>query len=891
MNIISQMETIWPGWTVEERIGAGSYGQVYRVSRTVGNRKYYSAVKVITIPQNETEVKDVFAEEGSHSETVAHFREAVEECTREISMMIDLRGTANVVKVEDFRVIEYKDQIRWDIFIRMEYLTCLTDVIIRKRLSEEEAVKLGIDICSALELCEKKKIIHRDIKPGNIFVSEQGVYKLGDFGIARKLDSASGSLSSRETYDYMAPEMIRGQHYGASVDLYALGIVLYKLMNRNRDPFLDPYAQRISPEDRERAITRRINGENLPAPCDASVSMSIAILKACRADPESRFHTPGEMKARLSNCLRKSKDKVPESTGQSSYVSGKGQCNKNTSDAEASATAAINPYRQNQTYERRNSMISNEYRDNPLNETSQNSANSMPDSRISRGGQKEFSGQSGAKGKDHSWRRMIPVALGGVLLFAMLALVFTVFRMNSGVERTVTRNTKLPSSGKEKHAPVITVTPSPTPVPTQIPTPSPTPVLTQTPIQTSVTTPTPSPEPTVTNQKPTETTPAKNQETTETTPAKNQETTETTPATNQEPTETTPATNQEPTETTPAKNQETTETEPATTPAQTPSAETLKVYKEFIKSHSDAKSYLVYDIDKDGFPELFFEYLAVEERGFVYDIYSYHDGEFIYLDREFGVGGHNTPIFASYPDGSGILESSPNKGKELIELHNWVNGEHTETTVYLEDVPVKYYLDTSDKAFEDSLNHTSFINHQFYKGENYSPFYEGSCLLAQSEIGDYTALYEAFNTAPEENTEENAEENTEVDLYDYRYANVFELVDMIGGMQAVAGEGYIYGNSVVTVAAFSKDLSVEETNYFVIDKDEGYIFCGISIGDSREEAEGKIAALGYTLYKKGSAGSESWNDYSSGTEQIGLRFDKNGTVTRISWAETANRES
>ena len=847
MNIISQMETIWPGWTVEERIGAGSYGQVYRVSRTVGNRKYYSAVKVITIPQNETEVKDVFAEEGSHSETVAHFREAVEECTREISMMIDLRGTANVVKVEDFRVIEYKDQIRWDIFIRMEYLTCLTDVIIRKRLSEEEAVKLGIDICSALELCEKKKIIHRDIKPGNIFVSEQGVYKLGDFGIARKLDSASGSLSSRETYDYMAPEMIRGQHYGASVDLYALGIVLYKLMNRNRDPFLDPYAQRISPEDRERAITRRINGENLPAPCDASVSMSIAILKACRADPESRFHTPGEMKARLSNCLRKSKDKVPESTGQSSYVSGKGQCNKNTSDAEASATAAINPYRQNQTYERRNSMISNEYRDNPLNETSQNSANSMPDSRISRGGQKEFSGQSGAKGKDHSWRRMIPVALGGVLLFAMLALVFTVFRINSGVERTVTRNTKLPSSGKEKHAPVITVTPSPTPVPTQIPTPSPTPVLTQTPIQTSVTTPTPSPEPTVTNQKPTETTPA--------------------------------------------KNQETTETEPATTPAQTPSAETLKVYKEFIKSHSDAKSYLVYDIDKDGFPELFFEYLAVEERGFVYDIYSYHDGEFIYLDREFGVGGHNTPIFASYPDGSGILESSPNKGKELIELHNWVNGEHTETTVYLEDVPVKYYLDTSDKAFEDSLNHTSFINHQFYKGENYSPFYEGSCLLAQSEIGDYTALYEAFNTAPEENTEENAEENTEVDLYDYRYANVFELVDMIGGMQAVAGEGYIYGNSVVTVAAFSKDLSVEETNYFVIDKDEGYIFCGISIGDSREEAEGKIAALGYTLYKKGSAGSESWNDYSSGTEQIGLRFDKNGTVTRISWAETANRES
>ena len=303
MDAISQMKTFWPDWTVEKEIGAGAYGHVYKVSRRVGAKTFYSAVKVIRIPQSDSEVKAIMAEDGSHSATKAHFRELVEDCKREITMMMDLRGTANVVEVEDFKVIEQKDEIRWDIFIRMEYLTCLTDVITERRLTEKEAAKVGIDICSALELCEDNHIIHRDIKPGNIFVSRFGTYKLGDFGIAKQLERGAGTLSSRGTYDYMAPEMFRGQRYDASVDIYALGIVLYKLLNRNRAPFLDPKAERISSKDREDALGKRINGESLPAPCDASVSMSRVILKACRAKAADRFRSPGEMKAQLENVL------------------------------------------------------------------------------------------------------------------------------------------------------------------------------------------------------------------------------------------------------------------------------------------------------------------------------------------------------------------------------------------------------------------------------------------------------------------------------------------------------------------------------------------------------------------------------------------------------------
>lgn len=87
------------------------------------------------------------------------------------------------------------------------------------------------------EYCQCQNIIHRDIKPENIFVSRFGEFKLGDFGIARELDRSMSGLSKKGTFSYMAPEMYKGEEYDARVDIYSLGIVLYKLCNHNRLPF------------------------------------------------------------------------------------------------------------------------------------------------------------------------------------------------------------------------------------------------------------------------------------------------------------------------------------------------------------------------------------------------------------------------------------------------------------------------------------------------------------------------------------------------------------------------------------------------------------------------------------------------------------------------------
>ncbi|MFQ8837632.1 MAG: protein kinase domain-containing protein [Oscillospiraceae bacterium] len=125
----------------------------------------------------------------------AYFHGIVEELVHEFSIMFKLKGTANIVSCEDLRVLEHPDGIGWDILIRMELLHPLLPYVYQHPMARRDIIKLGIDICKALELCQRYNIIHRDIKPENIFISDNGDYKLGDFGIARTIERTTSGLS------------------------------------------------------------------------------------------------------------------------------------------------------------------------------------------------------------------------------------------------------------------------------------------------------------------------------------------------------------------------------------------------------------------------------------------------------------------------------------------------------------------------------------------------------------------------------------------------------------------------------------------------------------------------------------------------------------------------
>jgi len=227
-----------------------------------------------------------------------YYQKIVENTVSEIQLMESMKGAPNIISIEDFQVIERNDEIGWHIFIRMELLSSFPDFLADKKPSEEMAVKLGIDICSALDLCTKRNIIHRDIKPENIFVSQFGDFKIGDFGIAKELEKGKGSMSISGTQNYMAPE-VQSMHYDSTVDIYSLGIVMYKLMNNNRLPFIDPDAQMINPQEYHEALERRFSGEEFPNPAGASSALSKVIRKACSFHPSDRYQSAAAFRKAL----------------------------------------------------------------------------------------------------------------------------------------------------------------------------------------------------------------------------------------------------------------------------------------------------------------------------------------------------------------------------------------------------------------------------------------------------------------------------------------------------------------------------------------------------------------------------------------------------------------
>ena len=303
ISYYKKYEPIFGSWRIVEEIGEGSYGQVFEIERSEFGQRYTAALKVISIPQSQSEIESV-RDDGLDNESVAaYYRDFVGEIADELSIMAELKGDSNVVSYEDHKIYQHDDGIGWDVLIRMELLTPLTRYVMENPLARKDVVQIGCDICRALELCQKHNIIHRDIKPENIFVSDNGNYKLGDFGVAKTMEKANSGLSKKGTYTYMAPEVYKGLQYDARADIYSLGIVLYKLLNDNRAPFMPDFPITLTHGCREAALEKRIGGAQLPLPKHAEGMLADIIMKACSYDPEKRYQTPRQMRNALEGII------------------------------------------------------------------------------------------------------------------------------------------------------------------------------------------------------------------------------------------------------------------------------------------------------------------------------------------------------------------------------------------------------------------------------------------------------------------------------------------------------------------------------------------------------------------------------------------------------------
>lgn len=296
-------EPLFGAWHITEQIGEGSYGRVYIIERHELGQTYRSALKAITVPGSQDEIRSSMSDGMTLEDVTGYYKNVANNIINEFILMSKLKGNSHIVSYEDHMIIEHEDDIGWDILIRMELLTPLVELTSQSQMEENEVIKLGVDLCKALELCRMYDIIHRDIKPENIFIAANGDYKIGDFGVAKTIEKTKMGLSRKGTYLYMAPEIYSSRPYGPTVDIYSLGIVMYKLLNENRLPFLPEYPKPIAPVDKEEALHKRLRGDNIPEPKNGSRKLRQIVLKSCAYKPEERYSSAEEMRRDLENLL------------------------------------------------------------------------------------------------------------------------------------------------------------------------------------------------------------------------------------------------------------------------------------------------------------------------------------------------------------------------------------------------------------------------------------------------------------------------------------------------------------------------------------------------------------------------------------------------------------
>ena len=272
---------LWNNWEVVDKLGQGSYSEVYKAVKKVDGIPLYCAVKYISLPKVQKE-KD---------STVKSTDEIIANLKQEINIIQKVNGRKNILHYLNFHQEPTDDKKGADCYIYMELAEDIEKYFNRVKIDVAEILQMGIDICQALEVCEDKKIIHRDIKPSNIFRGEDGVFKLGDFGSA--VVDGGQTKEFHGTYNYIAPEIYNQEPPDCTSDLYSLGLVMYKLLNDNKLPFVDN-----ATSDTE-AIEQRLSGKKLPKIKGLEADVMQVLLKACAFKREDRYQTSTEFASEL----------------------------------------------------------------------------------------------------------------------------------------------------------------------------------------------------------------------------------------------------------------------------------------------------------------------------------------------------------------------------------------------------------------------------------------------------------------------------------------------------------------------------------------------------------------------------------------------------------------
>ncbi len=325
-SMISELEKKFDEWKIGEKVGHGSGGStiVYAIERKNLNFVEKDVLKVIPLLAENVGFSQMNEISRANYETQkTELRGKAEE---EVSLMNKLKTSNYIVTYQDFKFLDILDEnaTSFVLAIRMHTYESLSAIIQTKEISQADIVKIGIDICCALEACAQYGIIHRDIKPENIFF-DGDQYRLGDFGISRIIERGNLAHTNQGTPQFAAPEqftnMMSAEGYDSRVDIYSLGLSLYYLANGQKLPFKDKL------KGSDMYLKMRVTGAEIPPVDGIEPELNRIMLKACEHSADKRYQTPSEMKSDLKALYKKLKNRK-----SIKRIGGCGNINKNETE-------------------------------------------------------------------------------------------------------------------------------------------------------------------------------------------------------------------------------------------------------------------------------------------------------------------------------------------------------------------------------------------------------------------------------------------------------------------------------------------------------------------------------------------------------------------------------
>lgn len=291
-------EPLWESWRKDSYIGGGSFGKVYKLRQDFFGVVTYSVVKIISI--------NLSNEALSRDARLRMINDKKRFVAEEIKNMYQLMGCPNIVECKNHALRDIYDDrhelIGFDILIRMDLYNPLSSYIKKTGgLNAEETERLAYQIATALNGMHRVNMLHRDIKPDNIYMDNKNQFYLGDFGVSKQ-EASSSYNTLAGTQPYIAPEVWRitkGEStYSQTADIYSYGLTLYYLLNNNLLPFVKPGA---NTNERSAATADRLRGKRFPPPVNGSRKLRSIVMKCCEYAPEKRFQSMREVLEALRN--------------------------------------------------------------------------------------------------------------------------------------------------------------------------------------------------------------------------------------------------------------------------------------------------------------------------------------------------------------------------------------------------------------------------------------------------------------------------------------------------------------------------------------------------------------------------------------------------------------